>query len=1128
MKHDKETMENYTKRLKDYMDEELQQYDSGITDEWNDARKKSAEVLGYKLSGTSDINEIKVGSVYKDKQGNKYKVIKHLYGDQWQLTHTSDKKISFQTDEYSIGKTYKLVKEINNIKEDFGGGGSSHFNAELKKWSKKYGYKFDYKFKKVRGKTKAYFVINVDLETFNKNSKAVMALNKLTHQFNVDYSPTGKTLTVETKKRDYKAEYKKYGSSTKSKKYRAELNKYNRQKGTYGNGDGKDASHKGGKIVGFENESKNRGRKEKSRLKKKTSENVDMDEQKIREMIQNIVVDEGFAGGLKKEDRKKFNKNRQKQSEVLGYELAGKNDIKTSIGDATVTEGKLTEGKYDKILDKIEDLVKGANNFMGVGKVLKKAGIKYIFSTNMMPMYKLSKIPIAILNKKYVDKSDRTVGDIAIGVIGEGKLKEAKKRDYKDEYKKFQSSDKSKKYRAELNKYNRQKGTYGNGDGKDASHKGGKIVGFEAQSKNRGRAEKSRLRKEISTADRHQKKIAIDTLKNPFKGKFLGGMTAKEAEKVLRDKFKYTNKQISKLKESINEGKWSKIMTSVRKGSKAGPWSIVVYKNKKVLHQRLVKILQQIPAQYEDVKKKFPNASIGIEDKYGERVYTESINEAKELYKVVGIDSYLNKVVDISMELPKAKAKSLLKTILKQQKDSGMDIFTKLEVVPIKESINEGKWAVQHKKNKRYLSSKSLQDKTPHEFKSEKEARNMLVGIDWRFRGNYKVVKLKESVESKLRNMIREEIQLFTESTEFIVFYNRKQHKVKAKDLYTAKKEFISKNKIPKSKQGIVAVMSKKAYDDQQFRYESVDEDIEYISPGEKKVTFKDKGKIRVRGNERKIVSLAARSNYNKKYTGDPSHIPFEVLGVRKGDKPYILTGGVVTDGIMGVSVHKKDVVRFLDSLRSNPPAGERKIYDRLMKNITGLKGYGLTIPVVWFDKVTWDVKKKKTSESINEANTSQIKKKLLKQFGKDPLYKDVIMAKNTKEMKKAMDTLKSIRGGNALVLMQKYAKKITGESINEAGKSETKTFKISGEVMKNTKVYYPGFNTTVKTPVVNYKIRNFQEPISKKMLLHIKKELGGDYILKTNAGVELHSKELRNNTWKGIKVLRMESNGLN
>jgi hypothetical protein len=74
-------------------------------------------------------------------------------------------------------------------------------------------------------------------------------------------------------------------------------------------------------------------------------------------------------------------------------------------------------------------------------------------------------------------------------------LSEKAKRDYKDEYKKFQSSKKSKKYRAELNKYNRKKGTYGNGDGKDASHKGGKIVGFEKESINKGRAEKSRLKK---------------------------------------------------------------------------------------------------------------------------------------------------------------------------------------------------------------------------------------------------------------------------------------------------------------------------------------------------------------------------------------------------------------------------------------------------------------------------------------------------------------------------------------------------------------------------------------------------------------------------------------------------------
>ena len=71
----------------------------------------------------------------------------------------------------------------------------------------------------------------------------------------------------------------------------------------------------------------------------------------------------------------------------------------------------------------------------------------------------------------------------------------AKKRDYKKEYKKFQSGGKAKKYRAALNRFNRKKGTYGNGDGLDASHKGGKIAGFEAEGRNRGRREKSRLKK---------------------------------------------------------------------------------------------------------------------------------------------------------------------------------------------------------------------------------------------------------------------------------------------------------------------------------------------------------------------------------------------------------------------------------------------------------------------------------------------------------------------------------------------------------------------------------------------------------------------------------------------------------
>jgi len=95
-------------------------------------------------------------------------------------------------------------------------------------------------------------------------------------------------------------------------------------------------------------------------------------------------------------------------------------------------------------------------------------------------------------------KGEKQKADTDVKKVKESKtfsqFREESKRDYKDEYKKFQSSPERIKYRSELVKFNRDKGTYGNGDGKDASHKGGKIVGFEKEGKNRGRAEASRLK----------------------------------------------------------------------------------------------------------------------------------------------------------------------------------------------------------------------------------------------------------------------------------------------------------------------------------------------------------------------------------------------------------------------------------------------------------------------------------------------------------------------------------------------------------------------------------------------------------------------------------------------------------
>jgi len=58
--------------------------------------------------------------------------------------------------------------------------------------------------------------------------------------------------------RNYKEEYRKYGKTKAAKKYRAELNRHNRKAGTYGNGDGLDAAHEGGRIRRFIKASINR------------------------------------------------------------------------------------------------------------------------------------------------------------------------------------------------------------------------------------------------------------------------------------------------------------------------------------------------------------------------------------------------------------------------------------------------------------------------------------------------------------------------------------------------------------------------------------------------------------------------------------------------------------------------------------------------------------------------------------------------------------------------------------------------------------------------------------------------------------------------------------------------------
>jgi hypothetical protein len=103
-----------------------------------------------------------------------------------------------------------------------------------------------------------------------------------------------------------------------------------------------------------------------------------------------------------------------KEGETLVKSGAGK-----MYNITKVNEAKLKEGKYDADLDKIEAAVKNALSFMNVGAELRKAGIKYDFSTSMIPMYmiKVSTTLIAIVNKKHANGPERVVNDIAIGVL---------------------------------------------------------------------------------------------------------------------------------------------------------------------------------------------------------------------------------------------------------------------------------------------------------------------------------------------------------------------------------------------------------------------------------------------------------------------------------------------------------------------------------------------------------------------------------------------------------------------------------------------------------------------------------------------------------------------------------------
>jgi hypothetical protein len=289
-------------------------------------------------------------------------------------------------------------------------------------------------------------------------------------------------------------------------------------------------------------------------------------------------------------------------------------------------------------------------------------------------------------------------------------MDEAKERDYKAEYKKFQSSTKSKKYRAELNKYNRKKGTYGNGDGKDASHKGGKIVGFESQSKNRGRAEKSRLKQE-SVNEAGTKSIDGEELLNFLMKRF------KYSKKKAIDVMKKNNMDLSFLKnESVNEGFTSsqlgKLRNQMKDINRVNPSSPIYKKLTKLLDVLSISELQQIAKadiKFLSLLAKNRLVRKGIKDSVEEGFGGELTGKDKEKfekarkenaeqlgYKVTGVSDIKESVNEAENKI--ADIRKILKTKKGKRIDSiFMDVETaekviKLLKVVLKKNLQDKKY----------------------------------------------------------------------------------------------------------------------------------------------------------------------------------------------------------------------------------------------------------------------------------------------------------------------------------------------------------------------------------------------------------------------------------------------------
>ena len=87
----------------------------------------------------------------------------------------------------------------------------------------------------------------------------------------------------------------------------------------------------------------------------------------------------------------------------------------------------------------------------------------------------------------------------------------------------------------------------------------------------------------------------------------------------------------------INEAKHSKVFKAAKRGSY--PATIVVIKDKKVIHQEQVNTPEAIPAAFNVLQRKYPKAIITVEDKTGATLYRE-VDEKKSYMQKIDLEDF--------------------------------------------------------------------------------------------------------------------------------------------------------------------------------------------------------------------------------------------------------------------------------------------------------------------------------------------------------------------------------------------------------------------------------------------------------------------------------------------------------